>query len=70
MPHLKNWIEISDQSGGLHNVNNDIFKTTMFMPSLCGYSNAYILANRRITITGGHMELMMQQNKQMKEIKE
>ena len=29
----KNWIEINDQSRGVHNTNSDIrFKTTMLMP--------------------------------------
>ena len=37
----------------MYNVNSDIrFKTTMFKSSLCDYSDAYILVNGRITITG------------------
>ena len=32
----KNWIEINDQSRGVHNTNKDIrFKTTMLMPKSC-----------------------------------
>ena len=31
-----NWIEINDQSRGVHNTNKDIrFKTTMLMPKSC-----------------------------------
>ena len=49
----KNWIEINDQSRGTYNTNSDIrFKTTMLKSSLCDYSDAYILAKGRITITG------------------
>ena len=49
----KNWIELDDQSRGVHNVNSDIrLKTTMLRSSLCDYSGAYILVKRRITITG------------------
>ena len=47
-----NFIEINDQSRGVYNVNSDIrFKITMLKSSLCGYSDAYILAKGRITIT-------------------
>ena len=49
----KNWIEINDQSGGVYNTNSDIrFKTTILKPSLCDYSNAYILVKGAIAITG------------------
>ena len=47
----KNWVEISDESRGTHNVNSQIkFKTTMLKSSLCDYSDAYILVNRNITV--------------------
>ena len=37
----------------MYNSNSDItFKTTMLKSSLCDYSDAYILVNRRITIIG------------------
>ena len=50
---IKNWIEINDQSRGVYDVNSDIrFKTTKLKSSLCDYSDAYILLNGRITITG------------------
>ena len=49
----KNWIDINDQSRAVYNNNNDIrFKTTMLKPSLCDYSDAYILVKGTITITG------------------
>ena len=36
----KNWIEIFDQSGGMHNINSGIrFKTTILKSSLCDYSS-------------------------------
>ena len=48
----KCWIEINDQSRGVYNTNSDIrFKTTMLKSSLCDYSDGYILAKGRITIT-------------------
>ena len=49
----KNWTEINGQSRGFSNTNSDIrFKTTMLKPSLCDYSDAYILVKGRISITG------------------
>ena len=49
----KNWVEINDESRGTYNVNSQIkFKTTMLKPSLCYYSDAYILVKGKITITG------------------
>ena len=52
-PRTKNYIEINDQSREAYNANSDIrFKTTMLESSLCNYSDAYILVNGRIAITG------------------
>ena len=49
----KNWVEISDESRGTYNVNSQIkFKTAMLKPSLCDYSDAYILVKGRLTIAG------------------
>ena len=49
----KNWVEINDESRGTYNVNSQItFKTTMLKSSLCDYSDAYIFAKGKITITG------------------
>ena len=49
----KNCAEINDESRGTYNVNSQIkFKTTMLKSSLCDYSDAYILVNEQITITG------------------
>ena len=37
----------------MHNTNGDIrFKITTLRPSLCDYSDAYILVKGKITITG------------------
>ena len=48
-----NWVEIYDESRGTYNVNSQMkFKTTMLKSSLCGYSDAYILVKKKITITG------------------
>ena len=45
------WIEINDESRGAYNVNSQItFKTTMLKPSLCDYSDAYILVKGTITV--------------------
>ena len=50
----KNWIEINNQSRGVHNTNSDIrFKTTILKSSLCDYSDAYILVKRKVTVTVG-----------------
>ena len=49
----KNWVEINDESRGTYNVGSEIkFKTTMLKSSLCDYGDAYILAKRKITLTG------------------
>ena len=49
----KSWVEINDESRGTCNPNGRIkFKTTMLKSSSCDYSNAYILAKGKITITG------------------
>ena len=47
----KNWVEINDESRGAYNVNSQIkLKTTMLKPSLCGYSDAYILVKGTISV--------------------
>ena len=49
----KNWVEINDESRGTYNDDKQIkFKTTMLKSSLCDYSDAYILIQGKITITG------------------
>ena len=48
----KNWVEINDESRGTYTGNDIKFKTTMLRSNLCDYADAYILVNRRITITG------------------
>ena len=51
---IKNWIEINDQSKGVHNTNIDIrFKTTMLQSTSCDNSDAYIFANYNM---GGFLE--------------
>ena len=60
----KNWIEINDQSRGVHNVNKDIrFKTALLNSSLCDYSDAYILVKETITITGADDAVKRADNK-------
>ena len=49
----KNSIEINDQSRGVYNTNSEIrFKTIMLKPSLCDYSDAYILVKGKAIING------------------
>ena len=49
----KNSVETKDESRGKYNYEKQIkFKTTMLKPSLCDYSDAYILVKGKITITG------------------
>ena len=46
-----NWVETIDESREGYNGNNQIkFNATMLKPSLCGYSDAYILIKRTITM--------------------
>ena len=47
----RNLVEINDESRGAYNVNSQIkFKTTMLKPSLCDYSDAYILVKGTISV--------------------
>ena len=48
----KNWAEINDESRGTYASNDIKFKTAMLRSYLCDYTDAYILVNRTITITG------------------
>ena len=49
----KNWVEVNDESRGIYNVNSQIkLKTIILKSSLCDYSDAYILVNGKITISG------------------
>ena len=44
---------MNDESRGTYNANSEIkFKTTILKSSLCDYSDAYIIAKGKITITG------------------
>ena len=58
----RNWVEINDESRGAYNVNSQIkLKTTMLKPSLCDYSDAYILVKGTITITGAKKDAAARQ---------
>ena len=48
----RNYVEISDESKGTYTGNSIRFKAAMLRCNLCDYSDAYILVNGRITITG------------------
>ena len=49
----KNWVEINDDERGTYRSNSLIkFKTSMLRSILCDYSDAYVLVNVTITITG------------------
>ena len=48
----RNWVDINDESRGTYTGDDIKFKTTMLRSNLCDYAEAYILLNRRITITG------------------
>ena len=50
--NTKNWIEVYDQSGGIHNTKRQIrFKTSMLQSDLCDYSDAYIFVKGNINVT-------------------
>ena len=47
----KNWVELDDDIRGEYSPNKEIrFKTSMLRSSLCGYSHAYILVKRNISV--------------------
>ena len=47
----KNWVEVNDEACGTYNTNIQTnFKTAMLKPSLCYYSDAYILVKRTVTV--------------------
>ena len=48
----KKWIEVHDQSGETYNTNKQIrFKTSMLRSNLCDYTDAYIVAKGKITVS-------------------
>ena len=48
----KNWVELNDESRGTYNKDNQVrFKISLLRPSLCDYSDAYILLKGTITVT-------------------
>ena len=48
----RNWVEINDESRGTYTGNSIKFKTTMLRSNLCDYTDAYVLVNVTITVTG------------------
>ena len=49
----KNRVEINDKAHGTYNGNGKIeSKTTMLKPTLCDYSDAYILVKQTMTVVG------------------
>ena len=47
----KNWVEINDDARETYNKDSQIkFKTSMLVPCLCDYSDAYILVKGTISI--------------------
>ena len=47
----KNWVEINDDLRETYKSNSQIkFKTSMLKPSLCDYSDAYILVKGTATV--------------------
>ena len=49
----KKWIEVFDKSEGNYNVNKEIrIKTPMLRLDLCGFSDAFIVVKRDITLEG------------------
>ena len=47
----KKWIEVNDLSSGQYSDNkNKRFKTSMLRSNLCGYSNAYIVAGKKLVL--------------------
>ena len=54
----KNWVELSDDSGGVYNTNSQIksnsqikFKTVVLKSILCDYSDVYIVVKMTIMVS-------------------
>ena len=48
----KKWTEVHDKSGETYNTNKRIrFETSMLRSDMCDYSDAYIVAKGKITVT-------------------
>ena len=60
----RNWVEINDQSKGTYTGNNIKFKTTVLRFNLCDHADAYMLVNKRITVTGAG-EIVLRDEYQM-----
>ena len=49
----KKWVEVNDLSNGQCYMNKNIrCKTSMLRSDLCDYSDAYVVVNGRISVTG------------------
>ena len=46
----RNWVEINDESKRRYDNSNSRFKTTTIRPSLCDYSDTYILVKGTIAV--------------------
>ena len=64
---IENWVETNNESRGVYTTGSNIkFKTTMLRSSLCDYADAYILVKGNELLL--ELEMMLLQDKQMKEI--
>ena len=66
----KNQVEINDDWRGTYGSNSQIkFKASMLAQSICGYSDAYVLVSRTITIAeAGDDPAARQAKKRNKEV--
>ena len=47
----RNWVKINDEAKGTYSPNRqNKFKTSVLRPSLCDYSDAYVLVKGNITV--------------------
>ena len=48
----KKWIKVNDLSSGQYSDNKNRFKNLVLRSDLCDYSDAYIIAKERISVSG------------------
>ena len=48
----KKWVEVNDLSSGQYSDNKNRFKNLVLRSDVCDYSEAYIIAKERISVSG------------------
>ena len=54
---IRKWIKVNNLSGGQYSANKNIaFKFSLLKLDLCNYSDAYVVAKRRVSVEGSALD--------------